>query len=144
MKFPLAVLSLLFVMWSAGCSRHPAAPQNPILGRYALAGYDNSGQLIFTGEISFESLEQNHLKGKCVITRNQNAPEGLYDKNGGCEGMINGKKLDLDLAPFMDDGGVLFEGEFDGSGRIRGTCLFDSYVGARPFGRFEAVKRTLG
>jgi hypothetical protein len=127
-------------MWSAGCSRHPAVPPSPILGRYELTGYDNSGQLIFTGVISFESLEQNYLKAKCVITRNQNAPEGLYDKNGGCEGEIDGKKLDLDLAPAMDDGGILFEGEFDGSGRIQGVCLFDSFAGTTSFGRFEAVK----
>jgi hypothetical protein len=141
-KFPLAVLSLLVLLLSAQCSREPATPQNPILGRYALAGYDDSGQLIFTGEISFESLEWNHVKGKCVITRSKNAPEALYDKNGDCEGMIEGKKLDLDLAPMMDDGGILFEGEFDGSGRLTGDCLFDSFIGARRFGRFEAVKRT--
>ena len=144
MKIPLTMLSLLFLICIAGCSRQPAVPQNPILGRYALSGYNDSGQLIFTGEISFESIEKDWIKGKCVIRKNQNAPESLYDSDSNCEALIDGKKIDLDLAPAMDDGGVLFEGEFDGTGGLRGVCLFDSFAGARAFGRFEAVKRTLG
>lgn len=143
MKIPLAVFSLLVLLLSAQCSRQPAAPQNPLLGRYALSGYDDSGQLIFTGEISFESIEQNNVKGQYKLVKKKNAPEALYDNNAAFEGSIDGKKLSLDLAPFMDDGGMLVEGEIDG-GRITGDFLFDSIVGARRFARFEAVKTTLG
>ena len=144
MKTLLTVMTLIFVVWSASCSRQPdGPPRHPLIGRYVLAGYNDSGQLIFTGEISLTSVEQNHVKGRCVIKPNENAPQGLFEQNGDCDGLLEGKKLDMDLAPSMDDGGVLFEGEIDG-GRIRGVCLFDSFVGSHPFGRFEAVKSALG
>jgi hypothetical protein len=143
LKIPLAVLSLLVLLFCTQCSRQPVAPQNPLLGRYALSGYDDSGQLIFTGEISFESIERNTVKGQYKLVKEKNAPEALYDQNSAFEGSIDGKKLSLDLAPSMDDGGMLVDGEFDG-GRITGDFLFDSFVGARRFARFEAVKRALG
>ena len=143
MRSSLAVFVLIVVMLSAQCSRHTADLQHPLLGRYALAGYDDSGRLIFTGEISLVSLERNFVKGQCTIKRERDAPGALHDHSGDCGGLFDGKKLDLDLAPGMDDAGVLFEGEF-GDGRIKGVCQFDSFVGARPFGRFEAVRRTLG
>lgn len=142
MKCGLVVLGLIVVMSSAQCSK-PATPRHPLLGNYVVAGYDNSGQLIFTGEFSLQSIEQNWVKGLCRITTLKNAPEGLYDHNGNCEAIVDGKKLELDLAPLLDDGGVLFDGEIDG-GRFRGVCLFDSFAGSTPFGRFEAVKRALG
>ena len=144
MKTLLTVTTLIFVVWSASCSRQPAAPpRHPLIGSYVLAGYNDSGQLIFTGEFSLTAVEQNHVKGRCVIKPNKNAPSGLFEKDGGCDGLLDGNKLDMDLAPYMDDGGVLFEGEIDG-GRISGVCLFDSFAGSHPFGRFEAVKRALG
>ena len=92
MKFLLAMLSLLVLLLGAQCSRQPAAPQNSILGRYALAGYDNSGQLIFTGEISLESLAQDRLKGQCVVTRSKNAPAFLSDSSGDCAGIMRDAK----------------------------------------------------
>jgi hypothetical protein len=111
-----------------------------MLGRYELVGHNSSGQLIFTGAISLMSLEQNHLKGQCTIVREKDAPQGLFDQNGGCEGLVDGKKVNLDLAPSLDDAGLLLEGEFD-EGRITGVWKLDGFVTGNPLGKFEAVKK---
>ena len=110
------------------------------LGNYQLAGYDNSGQLVFTGTILLISLEQNHLKGRCKIVRRQEAPIGLFDQNTGCEGLLNGKDLSMDLAPSLDDAGLLLDGQVD-VGRINGYWRLDGFVTSEPLGKFEAVKR---
>jgi len=80
------------------------------------------------------------LKGQCVIVRQNNAPEGVVEKNGGCEGLMDGKKVSMDLAPALDDAGLLLEGQFD-EGRISGTWLLDGFATSTPLGRFEAVKK---
>ena len=41
--------------------------------------------------------------------RVMNAPEGVLNNQGGCEGMLDGKKVDFDLAPSLDDAGLLLE-----------------------------------
>lgn len=140
MKTILAVSSLILLMGTYQCSRYPNNPQSSMLGQYELVGYDNSGQLVFTGTISLISLEQNHLKGQCTIAREKYAPEGLVEKNGGCEGLMDGKKVSFDLAPYLDDAGLLLEGQFDDR-RISGTWMIDGFVTSEPLGRFEAVKK---
>ena len=121
------------------CNKY-AYKAEPILGRYQLAGYDNSGQLVFTGTISLVSLEQDHLKGRCKIVRRQEAPVALLDQDTACEGLMNGKDLSMDLAPFLDDAGLLLDGQFDG-GRINGYWRLDGFVTSEPLGKFVAVKR---
>lgn len=138
MKVLLSVSSLILLLGFGQCNR-PVNPQNPIFGRYTLAGYDSSGRFIFTGEISFVSLAQNQLKGQCKITRKQDAPEGLSDLNSACEGSLDGEKVTIDLGPALDDGGLVLEGQFDG-GRISGVWMFDTFAGRKPQGKFEAVK----
>ncbi len=140
MKTVFLVLSLLLLVAISQCDNHSNKTSNSILGRYELAGRDNSGQLAFTGTISFVSLEQNHLKGQCKIIREQNGPEGLYEKDGNCEALIDGKKIGLDSAPLLDDAGLLLEGEFDGVA-IRGIWMLDGFVTSEPLGKFEAVKK---
>lgn len=135
--FIIATLALSLVLGS--CNRKPAAPQDPRLGGYVLSGYDNSGQFIFTGTISLRSLEQNFVKGECTISTNENAPEGLLDDRGPCEGLIEGNRIEMDFAPMLDDGGVLLEGEFDG-GRFRGVWKLDGFFTSELLGKFEAVK----
>ena len=98
MRVLLSVSSLILLLVFGQCNR-PRNPPNPMLGRYTLAGYDGSGQFIFTGEISFVSLEQNRLKGRCTIARNKDAPVGVFDQNGGCEGSLDGEKLRLISPP---------------------------------------------
>ena len=122
------------------CANHSNKGSNPILGRYEVTGRDNSGQLAFTGTISFVSLEQNHLKGQCKIIREQNAPEGLHEEDGNCEALMDGKKIDLDSAPSLDHAGLLLEGEFDGVA-IRGIWMLDGFFTSEPLGKFEAVKK---
>lgn len=139
MKIVFLALLLLLVAISQ-CDNHSDKTNNSILGRYELAGRDNSGQLAFTGTITFVSLEQNHLKGQCKIIREQNAPEGLYEKDGNCEALMDGRKIGLDSAPLLDDAGVLLEGEFDGLA-IRGIWMLDGFVTSEPLGKFEAVKK---
>ena len=139
MKVLLSVSSLILLLGFAQCNR-PGNPQSPMLGRYELAGYDSSGRLIFTGAISLVSLEQNQLKGQCTIAREKDAPEGLFDQNGDCEGSVDGKKVTIDLAPAVDDGGLVLEGQFD-EGRITGVWMFDTFAGSKPLGKFEAVKK---
>jgi hypothetical protein len=141
MKTVLLLSSLLLlVVTISQCDNHSNKTDNPILGQYELTGRDNSGQLVFTGTISFVSVEQNLLKGPCKITRTPNAPEGLYDKDGNCEALMEGKKIDFDSAPQLDDGGLLLEGEFDGVA-IRGVWKIDGFVTSPPLGSFEAVKK---
>ena len=53
---------------------------------------------------------------------------------------MEGKKMDLDCAPRLDDGGLLMEGEFDGVS-VRGIWRLDGFVTSAPLGKFEAVKK---
>ena len=69
-----------------------------------------------------------------------NAPAGLYEKDGNCEALMDGKKIDLDSAPLLDDAGLLLEGEFDGVA-VRGIWRLDGFVTSEPLGKFEAVKK---
>lgn len=141
MKIVFLVSSLLLLVAISRCDNHHSnKTSNSILGQYELVGRDNSGQLTFTGTISFVSLEQNHLKGQCKIVREQNAPEGLYEKDGDCEALVDGKKIGLDSSPLLDDAGLLLEGEFDGVA-IRGIWKLDGFVTSEPLGKFEAVKK---
>jgi hypothetical protein len=111
-----------------------------MLGRYELVAHDNAGRLVFTGTISLTSLEQKHLKGQCIVVREKNAPEGLHDENGGCEGLIDGKMVSIDSAPSLDDAGLLLEGQFDDD-RITGIWRIDGFATSEPLGKFEAVKK---
>ncbi len=140
MKTVFLASALLLLAAISQCGSHSLNTGNPILGQYELAGRDDSGRLAFTGTISFVSVEQNHLKGQCRIIREQNAPEGLFEKDGHCEALMNGKQIDLDSAPFLDDAGLLLEGEFDGMA-IRGIWMLDGFVTTEPLGKFEAVKK---
>ncbi len=140
MKTGFLVLSLLLVVAISQCHNHTNKTSNPILGQYELAARDNSGQLAFSGTILFVSLDQNHLKGQCKIIREKNAPNGLVGNEGNCEALMDGKKIDLDSAPLIDDGGLLMEGEFDGVA-ICGIWKLDGFVTSEPLGKFEAVKK---
>ena len=140
MRKTILFLSLPLLVAISQCDNHSNKTSNSILGRYELAGRDNSGQLAFTGTISFVSLEHNHLKGQCKIMREQKVPEGLYEKDGNCEALMDGKKIGLDSAPLLDDAGLLLEGEFDGVA-IRGIWMLDGFVTSEPVGKFEAVKK---
>lgn len=140
MKVLLLVSCLLLMFGFARCNKGPNESQNPWLGDYALKGYDESGNLVFTGTISLLSIEQNDVKGQCRVTRESNAPEGIYDKQGECGGLLQGKKVDLDLAPFMDDAGLLLQGELNDT-QISGIWRLDGFVTSDPLGKFEAVKR---
>ena len=111
-----------------------------MLGRYELVAHDNAGRQVFTGTISFTSLEQKHLKGQCTVVREKNAPEGLLDEYGGCEGLIDGKRVSIDSAPSLDDAGLLLEGQFDDD-RITGIWRIDGFATSEPLGKFEAVKK---
>ena len=121
------------------CHKNTGKTENSILGQYDLSGYDNSGQLVFTGTITLESLEQNHLKGQCKVERRQEAPAGLLDQEANCEGLTNGKKLSMDFAPSLDDAGLLLEGEFEGE-LFSGYWMLDGFVTSEPLGRFVAVR----
>ena len=109
-------------MGMSQCNNYADKAETSLLGRYELAGYDNSGQLVFTGTISLVSLDQNHLKGQCKIARRQDAPAGLLDQEANCEALMDGKNLSMDFAPSLDDAGLLLEGQFDGG---RGQRLLD-------------------
>lgn len=140
MKLIFAVTWLILLLGVADCSRRPPDPQSSMLGQYELVGHDSSGRLVFTGTISLMSLEQNHLKGQCTIAKEKYAPEGVFEKNGGCEGLMDGKKVSMDLAPLLDDAGLLLEGELD-DGRITGVWKLDGFVTSKPLGKFEALKK---
>jgi len=140
MRKTILFLSLPLLVALSQCDKYSNKNTNPILGRYELEGRDNTGQLAFAGTISFVSIEQNHLKGPCKIIRQQNAPEELFEKDGNCEAVIDGKKISFDSAPSLDDAGLLLEGEFDGEA-IRGTWKLDAFATSKPVGTFDAVKK---
>lgn len=139
MKSILAISLLILLMGFAHCNRYPN-PQRAMLGRYELVGYDNAGKLIFTGAISLTSLEQNELKGHCKVVEATETLEGAVDKDGPCEGSIIANKVTLDLAPFLDDGGLVLEGQI-ADARITGIWMFKTFAGSKPQGKFEAVKK---
>ena len=140
MKILLSVSCLILLLGFTQCSRRSTSPQSPMLGQYELSGHDSSGRLAFTGTISLISLEQDHLKGQCTIVGEKYGPEFLFEKNGGCEGLVDGKKVSMDLAPFLDDAGLLLEGELD-HGRITGVWMLDGFATSPPLGKFEAVRK---
>jgi hypothetical protein len=139
MKTVLAILSVVLLLGFCQCNRN-ANRGNPLLGQYELVAHDNSGQLAFTGTITVQSVDQNHLKGQCLINRQNNAPNGVLDNNAGCEALVDGKKVSFDLAPLMDDAGLLLDGELNDSG-ISGIWKLDGFVTSGPLGKFEAVKK---
>jgi hypothetical protein len=140
MKLIPGVTLLILVMSFAQCNRCPGTWQSPVLGLYEVAGYDTSGRLTFTGAISLMSLEQNLVKGKCTIKWEKNAPDGVFDQDSNCEGLIEGKVISIDSAPSMDDAGMLLDGQFN-DGRITGTWRIDGFATSPPLGKFEAVKK---
>jgi hypothetical protein len=133
-------MSLSSLVAISQCDRYNSKYRNPILGRYELTGRDNTGQPAFAGTISFVSIEQNHLKGPCKIITQQNAPEGLFEKDGNCEAIMDGNKISVDSAPSLDDAGLLLEGEFDGKA-IKGIWKLDGFVTSNPLGTFAAEKK---
>lgn len=134
------VLSLFFLAMVCACSnRHAPTLQHPILGNYSLRAHDNSGQLVFTGAIRLETIEQKYLKGYCTIVKEKNAPERVFDNSGKCEAVLEGNAVNFDLAPMMDDGGMLLEGEW-AERKIMGVWRLDGFVASAPLGPFEALK----
>ena len=70
--------------------------------------------------------------------REKNAPEKLVDQTSACEGLIDGDKVNIDTAPFLDDAGLLLEGQ-SGEGRITGSWRIDGFVTSEVLGKFEAA-----
>ena len=134
-------LCLGLALGFAQCKRSSTTPSNPWLGHYELTGYDVTDKIIYTGTMSLLSLEGTHLKGNCTIKPEKDAPEGLLDQNSRCEGIVSGRTVEVDLAPFLDDAGLLLEGQLDND-RIAGVWRLDGFATSQPLGRFEALKRT--
>ena len=135
------VFCVVLLMAVCQCHRFRQTTRHPVLGAYDLTAHDNSGLLVFTGTIMLESIEQNHLKGRCNIVREQNAPVYVVSQNAACEALLEGRKISFDLAPMMADGGMLFEGELS-DGRFTGIWMLDGFVGSGTLGRIEAVKQS--
>ena len=87
------------------------------------------------------SLEQNLVKGRCTTKWEKNAREGALDQDSICEGLIEGKVISIDSAPYMDDAGLLLDGQFN-DGRITGIWRIDGFFTSPPLGKFEAVKKS--
>jgi hypothetical protein len=139
---PALTLLILVAMAFAQCNRCFGIRKSPMLGLYEVAGYDTSGRLTFTGAISLMSLEQNLAKGRCRIKWKKNArDDGALDQDGICEGLIEGKAISIDSTPYMDDAGLLLDGQFN-DGRITGTWRIDGFATSPPLGKFEAVKKS--
>jgi len=48
--------------------------------------------------------------------------------------------VSMDLAPSLDDAGLLLDGQFH-DGRITGTWRIDGFATSEPLGKFEAAKK---
>lgn len=139
MKTLLSLLSLILLIGVANCNRYES-PARSILGQYEFVAHDNSGQRAFTGTISLTSLDQNHVNGQCKVIREKDAAPSILDQTPICQGLIDGKKVTIDFAPFLDDGGLIFEGEIS-EDRMSGLWMFKTIAGTQPQGKFEAVKK---
>lgn len=139
MKAHLRLLALIFLIGVDNCNR-PANPVPSILGRYELIGYNKSGQRVFTGTISLTSLDQKYMNGECSIVRERDAAPTILDQNPRCRALQEEKKITIDFAPSLDDGGIIFEGQIS-EDRISGLWMFKSFAGTQPQGKFEAVKK---
>lgn len=139
MKTLSLLFSLILLVSMASCNRR-ASPASPMLGEYELVGLDASGQRAFTGTILLTSVEQNHLDGQCKIIREKNAHQAILDQTPRCQAVIQGRKITIDLAPFLDDGGLLLEGEI-GQGKISGLWMFKTIAGTQRQGKFDASKK---
>lgn len=139
MKMLHGLLALFFLVGLATCHRS-ASPAPSILGLYELTGYDNSGQRVFTGTISLTSLDQKYINGQCSLVRERNAAPTILDQNPRCRAELEEKKITVDFAPSLDDGGIILEGEI-GDDRMSGRWMFKTIAGTQPQGKFSALKR---
>lgn len=134
------VVLVLAIALGLGSCRH-SPNQTPLVGSYDVQGFDHAGKLIFKGAIKITSFETTKVKGICKITKVDSTFQRSVEKAEGlCEGEVSGNQITLDLAPLLDDGGVVFEGQWNES-RITGTWSIESALGATTFGNFEAVKQ---
>jgi hypothetical protein len=69
-----------------------------------------------------------------------NAAETILDQTPRCQALLDGEKITIDLAPSLDDGGLILEGKLN-HGRISGSWMFKSFAGSTPQGKFEAAKK---
>jgi hypothetical protein len=134
-----SIVAALLIFIGFGYCSH-VQRQRPLVGNYDLQGRDYSGRVIFKGNISLRSLENNELNGTCKVVKVENTFAGTVDKDGPCEGNVSGANIELNLAPQLSDGGLVFEGHWD-EHRIAGTWRIESIGGGRTFGAFEAVKQ---
>src|SRR5205085_5967931 len=87
-----AILTLLILLSGAtGCRLF--ASKNLIIGDYLVSGWDKSGQLDFTGRLSFTSITEGQLKGQCKVKKVGEPFKDVLYKDGPCGGSLNGEKL---------------------------------------------------
>lgn len=134
----IVIFALVLLVGFGQCGH--SRDQSSLAGKYNLQGHDYSGRLIFNGAISLTSLDNAELKGICKVVKVAETFEGAVDKDGPCEGKVEGANVTLDLAPSLSDGGLVFEGHWS-EGRISGTWRIESMGGGKTFGPFEAVKQ---
>jgi hypothetical protein len=72
--------------------------------------------------------------------REKNAPEGLLDENGVCEGLIDAKMVSIESAQSLDEAGLILEGQFDDDLKT-GIWRIDGFATSEPLGKFEALKK---
>ncbi len=131
---------LVLLLVTCQCTHTALKAADPLLGVYQLTAYDQSGQLAFTGQLKLNQRQGKDLSGNCKIVRDPRASQSISDFTAPCEASIEGTKINFDLAPNMDDAGMLLYGEFESSGVISGNWGFDNFAGYRPRGKFVARK----
>jgi hypothetical protein len=116
------------------------APRPAPLDKYDIQGYDFSGNLIFKGAIELIVLERGEVNGQCRLQKVSTTFKGAVDKKDGpCRGSVSGEDIVLDLAPDLDDAGVVFKGRWN-EHYIEGTWQVDSFAGDKTFGTFKATR----
>lgn len=133
-------LSCLIVLIGFSRCNHPAANhENSILGQYELVGFDSNGNKIVEGTISLQSVNNAFVEGRCRLKKLADGESRFYDKDGLCQGEFDGKNLELDLAPTLDDGGIVMRGTVE-KGVFKGQWIFKGFFDSDPYGSFEARK----
>ena len=138
-KIFLKLIALSCVIVISQCGHLPK-DSGSILGQYDIVAHDNAGRRAFTGTISLTALEQTGASGQCKIVRDSGAAETILDQSPRCQAVMNGENITIDLAPSLDDGGLILEGKRS-RGQISGSWRFKSISGGSPQGKFEAAKK---
>ena len=148
----LTLLALILTFWR--CDENPAAVPDPVSGRvlmrvsgqvYRYSAFDSFGNEVVRGVLVVVIDDAHRVSGRWDLR--QTDPEaimiGPQVGSGTLEGMINGKKIWLNLNPENADNNVILSGTYCGRG-VWGIWEFVGFPGVLNSGTFRALSPKVG